>query len=156
VFNQLYNNRPCYIKIYQVQYYKLKKMTHNTLQWRPPELQEFKSWLDLLSELQPLHHQGRSKRPHQVAMIQYTNIYCNILYIFILIIAFIYIIYICVYVSRIFNYQESSRSLKKYHCRAGLPGEHGQATTCIVKALASSTMEFSSMESWSPIQPCHD
>lgn len=28
---------------------------------------------------------------------------------------FIYIIYICVYVSRIFNYQESSRSLKKYH-----------------------------------------
>ena len=29
--------------------------------------------------------------------------------------AFIYIIYICVYISRIFNYQESLRSLKKYH-----------------------------------------
>ena len=85
-------------------------MTHNTLQWRPPELQEFKSWLDLLSELQPLHHQGRSKRPHQVAMIQYTNIYCNILYIFILIIASIYV-FMYLESSIIKNHQEVSRNI---------------------------------------------
>lgn len=54
--------------------------------------------------------------------------------------AFIYIIYIYIYV-----------------CPHGQA--YGQATTWIVKALASSTMEFScSMESWSPQKgpwPCH-